>query len=186
MDKIKIAKELLKLAKQISIQEEKVKEVEKIIKNKLESNPIKALNDISEVIDDTSFDKFIKEVKSASIKKAYKEEPIDPKTLEKKIDKWKGFVKKLEKFVAGKPRYVIAGAGALLYSYLQLEMAKITYLPGLFDNYSYGSSINGFLSFLMTVGFLSTVPTCYTVIKNLIQNIFDEQAFLNDRKNEEQ
>lgn len=174
MDKIKIAKELLKLAKQISEQENKIEEVENIIDDKLKSNPIKALNDISEIIDDKSFDKFIQEVKSASIKKAYKEEKIDTKVLEEKIDEWKEFAIKLKKYAAGKPAYVIAGVGALLYAYLATEVAKITFLPGLFDD-SLAASINQFLSFLMTLGYVSSVPGIYHIIKNLIKNTFGRQ-----------
>ena len=63
MDKIKIAKELIKLAKSLVADNDLEKQVDVIIKKDLNSNPIKALNSLSEIVDDKEFNSLIKEVK---------------------------------------------------------------------------------------------------------------------------
>lgn len=175
MDKILIAKQLLKMANQILLDNNINDQVEKIIENQLQINPNQAINNLSDIINDKQFDSLIKEVKSASIKKAYKEE-INIKTIQNDINKWMEFANKLKNYCEGKPRYVIAATGAVLYSYLVVELAKVLWIDGLFDT-SISASINQFISFILGLSFISSVPGIYHMIKNLLKNIFKEKGF---------
>lgn len=175
MNKILIAKQLLKIANDILLENKFNDQVEKIIENKLQNNPNQAIDNLSDIINDKQFDSLVKEVKSASIKTAYKED-ISVKTIQKDINKWIEFANKLKKYCAGKPRYVIAATGAVLYSYLVVELAKVMWIDGLFDT-SASASINQFISFILGLSYVSSVPGVYHMIKNLLKNIFKEREF---------
>lgn len=172
MNKIKLAKEILKLAKEISQEFGVDNQVNQIIVDKLKSNPLKAINELSNIINDHEFNYLVKEVKSASIKIAYKED-VNLTTVKKDIDKWTEFANKLKKFAAGKPKYIIAATAAVLYSYLGVEMSKVIWINGLFDD-SIAASINQFAAFILGLSFVSSVPGVYHMIKNILKNTFGD------------
>lgn len=175
MDKIKIAKELIKLAKSLVAENDLEKQVDVIIKKDLNSNPIKALNSLSEIVDDKEFNSLIDEVKlSYCIKSkqmvAYKND-VNPSQIKRDITTWEKFVKKLIKFISGKPRYVVAAASAILFAYLQLQVGKVTWLDGLVSTSNH-ASIDQFLSFLILVTtYFGTSPFVFDMVNRICQNM---------------
>jgi hypothetical protein len=110
----------------------------------------------------------VKEVQTASLKKAYKND-INIINVKQDINKWTKFVEKLRKFISGKPSYMVAAAGAILYAFLSTEVAKSTWINGLADT-SDAASINQFGGFLMLIATFSMIPGVYHIIKNLCKN----------------
>jgi hypothetical protein len=59
---------------------------------------------------------------------------------------------------------------------LVVELAKVLWIDGLFDT-SASASINQFVSFILGLSYVSSVPGVYHMIKNLLKNVFKEREF---------
>lgn len=175
---IKIAKDLIKLAKLLLSDNDIDKKVNEIVNNTLKSNPEKAIDELSTIMNDKQFDELAKQVKLAFANKnsvvAYKDD-FNTKTVEKEIYSWEKFVKKLVKYCSGKPRYVLAAAAALMMSYLQLQVGKATWLNGLVSTSNH-ASIEQFGAFIILITtYFGSVP----VVFNMINNICKKAGFNN-------
>lgn len=168
---IKIAKELIKLAKSLVAKDDLENQVNQIIDKSLQSNPEKAIDELSEIIDDKQFDNLVKET-TASFKKsfiAYKND-LNENQIKQDIKTWEKFVNKLKKFCSGKPRYIFAAAAALMFSYLQLQVGKVTWLNGLVSTSNH-ASIDQFLSFLiLVVTYFGSVPMVFNIVNQICKN----------------
>jgi len=76
----------------------------------------------------------------------------------------------LKKFCSGKPRYIFAAAAALMFSYLQLQVGKVTWLNGLVSTSNH-ASIDQFLSFLILVTtYFGSVPMVFNMVNHICKN----------------
>lgn len=183
MNNIKIAKQLIKLAKSMIAYGDEESQINDIINSDLKNNPVMAINQIEQVLDDDEFSSLVKQVKSASMRTAYIDDLGILDKVQQKVKQAETFGKKLIRFCKGKPKHIIAAAGAVFYAYLHVNIIdKMGFLELAVKNnvqpesgfqmpkyvLDSAGSLFGLLS--IAVGFIMA-PAIYRAIKCTIENI---------------